>query len=312
MTTPTSLTEIPDKWQSIRVLTANVGNINFACRGLYNHKLCQKKVEENISNNIQALKPDIIFLQELLHPSQCDGWTDLDKSRVEFDKKNQPVQNQARRLLGNSYTIYCVSRMRPEVGHPVGMECIGVRIGAGIIEGYQPGGLFFSSHGLDSPSSKCNPEFVIMSATAKVRNVTIKLVNAHPHSRDQRCRDDSLRQLFENITKTPDNKTYTIIAGDFNFDPFRSPEKIPNIWKKNVGVYGSGKPFYYHSGIAEHVPPYPTASLLVHQKTIDHILSNFAIGICSTLGESPMTHRIDGGKGMDHRAILCDMWIPPQ
>jgi len=311
MTILNSLTEIPPNWQSIRLLTVNVGNISFACRGPYNHKLCQKRVEENISNNIRALQPDVIFLQELLHPSQCDGWTELDRRKVGFDKNNQSVSNQARRLLGSSYTIYCASRMRPEIGHPIGMECIGVHTNAGIIEGCQPGGLFYSSEGLDSPNPECNPEFIIMATMAKVRNITIKLINAHPHSRERRCRDNSLEQLFEKVKEAQNVKTNTIIAGDFNFDPFHSVEKTPDIWKKNVGVFGSGKPFYYHSGIAEHVPPYPTASILVQKKTIDHVISNFAAGICSTLGEAPNTHRIDGGKGMDHRAIICDMWIPP-
>lgn len=308
----TSLTEIPSNWQSIRILTANVGNISYACRGPYNHKLCQKRVEETISNNIRGLRPDIVFLQELLHPSQCEGWIEMDSRRVGFEKATLSDSNQARRLLGSSYTIHCASRMRPEIGHPVGMECIGVHTNAGIIEGCQLGELSYSSEGLDSPSPKCNPEFIIMSTIAKVQNLTIKLVNAHPHSREQHCRDNSLEQLFERINDVPGAHANTIIAGDFNFDPFHPTDKIPDIWEKNVGTFGSRKPFYYHSGIAEHNPPYPTAFFLVRKKTIDHVISNFAAGICSTLGEAPNTHRIDGGKGMDHRAIVCDMWIPPQ
>lgn len=308
-----SLAQRPPGWQQVRILTANVGNLSLACSGHYNNKLCKKSVEENVAKNIKALHPDIVFFQELIHPSQCEGWVENNKGRVCFGIGSQSEPNQARRLLGEAYTIVCASRMRVEVGHPVGMECIAVKIQAGAIEGYLAGKTYESLDGLDTLGGECNPEFVIMSAKAKVHNIDLKLINAHPHSRDRNCRDESLRQIFER----PKNATLTsseniIIAGDFNFDPFRSINNPPDIWLQNVGLFGSGKPFYYHSGLAEHDPPYPTANFLLQKKTIDHVVSNFATGICVTLGEAPRTQRIDGGKGMDHKAVLCDMWIPPQ
>jgi len=310
MTTLNSLTQAPPNWQSIRILTANVGNLDLACRGRYNNKLCQKKIEDNISKNIQALQPDIVFLQELMHPSQCDGWDEMDKEKVCFGENILYEKNQARRLLGKPYTIICASRMRSEIGHPVGMECIGVKTSIGTIEGCRPGELCFSLDGLDTPDRGCNPEFIIMSAIARVRDITIKLINAHPHSRDKHCRDNSMEQIFEGPINYSGSKANIIIAGDFNFDPFRSNSDTPGIWQRHVGLFGSEKPFYYHSGLAEHNPPYATAHFLFQKRTIDHVISNFAAGICTTLGEAPGTHRIDGGKGMDHRALLCDMWIP--
>jgi len=306
MTTLNSLTEIPPNWQPIRVLTANVGNLSLACRGPYNNKLCRKSVEKAFAKNIQALQPDIVFLQELMHPSQCDNWIETDAEKVCFGNNPQLEPNQARRLLGKNYTILCASRMRPEIGHPVGMECIGIHINAGIIEECNPGELCFASNGLDIPAGDCNPEFMIMSTFARVRNFRMRLINGHPHSRNKYCRDDSLRQIFEG-----QGSENSIIAGDFNFDPFRAAGDTPEIWKKYVGLLGSGKPFYYHSGPAEHDPPYPTAYVLFQKKTIDHVISNFALGVCATLGEAPGTQRIDGGRGMDHQALLCDMWIPP-
>jgi endonuclease/exonuclease/phosphatase family metal-dependent hydrolase len=309
MTTLSSLAQTPPNWQLIRLLTANVGNISLACRGPYNHKLCEKSVEENISKYIQILQPDIVFFQELLHPSQCDGWIEANEEKACFENLSEP--NQTRRLLGNSYTILCASRMRQEIGHPVGMECIGVHLKAGTIEGCLPGELCYTDKGLDTPTAECNPEFIIMSVNATIRNIPMRLINAHPHSQDKQCRDNSLEQLFESISDVSGTKANIIIAGDFNFDPFRSAKNTPSAWGRNVGTFGSGKPFYYHSGIAEHNPPYPTAHFLLQKKTIDHVISNFAAGVCATLGESPGTQRIDGGKGMDHRAILCEMWIPP-
>lgn len=310
MNSITSLNQIPPSWESIRILTANVGNLSLECRGAYNNKLCLRKVETKIARNLQDLQPDIVFLQELLHPSQCNNWSEVNKKKVCFDQNAHSEPNQVRRLLGKSYTILCAARNRTSVGHPVGMECIAVHTKIGSIEGCASGELCFSLEGLDTPGQECNQEFVIMSTIAKVRNINIRLINAHPHSRDKNCRDNSLRQVFESLDYSPESKT--IIAGDFNFDPFRNSADLPDIWQRNVGPFGSNKPFYYHSGTAEHNPPYPTAHFLLQKKTIDHVVSNFAKGTCITLGEAPGTLRIDGGQGMDHRAVLCDLWIPSQ
>ena len=308
-----ALAQADPGWQTIRVLTANVGNVNLRLRKKYNNKLSEQKVEHAISRNIQELKPDIVFLQELMHPSQCDDWIETDKNKVCYQAGLNAETNQARRLLGNEYSILCSSRMRQEIGHPVGMECIAVHINAGTIQGCQPGELCQASEGLDIVGSKCNPEFVVMSANAQVRNVRIRLVNAHPHSRNIPCRDSALEQIFEGQSGIPAlaDGQYTIIAGDLNFDPFRAPENMPAVWQRHVGLFGSGKDFYYHSGLAEHSPPYPTVYFLLQKKTIDHVISNFARGVCTTLGEAPGTLRIDGGEGMDHRAVFCEMWIPP-
>jgi hypothetical protein len=101
------------------------------------------------------------------------------------------------------------------------------------------------------------------------------------------------------------------VAGDFNFDPFRERSPLTEFWNQHVGPRESGSRFYYHSGPAEHQPPYATAFSLFGRRTVDHIVSNFALGSCYTLGEAPQTHRIDGGWGMDHRALLGELWIPP-
>lgn len=300
----------PINWQLLRIITANVGNISIDCRGQYNNKLCEIDVEDAIAKNIQALKPDIVFLQELLHPSQCDGWNERNPKKVCSQNVRQIEPNQARRLLGENYTIICAARMRSEIGHPLGMECIGVRINAGIIEGCEFGEVCFTSEGLDTPYEGCNPEFIILSAIAKVYGIRIGLINAHPHSRDKVCRDAAISQIFEgdnNISPLKLPKKI-IIAGDFNFDPFRDSKNIPESWQKYVG---SEQLFHYHSGLAEHDPPYPTAFFLLKKKTVDHVISNFALGTCTTLGEAPRSKRIDNGKGMDHRALLCDMWISP-
>lgn len=301
---------IPKGWTSLKLLTANIGNVDFSCRGQYNYKLCKVEVENNIKENIYKLNPDVIFLQELLHPSQCNDWVEKDTKKVCHTSHNSEIPNQARRILGNNYSIVCSSRVKENSKQPRGMECIAVKEEIGEIEGCPKGEVCFSIKNSDIPGDKCNPEFIIMSVFANINDIRIKLINAHPNSRSKYCRDYALSQVFPPITPNLLSKEKTILAGDFNFDPFNKKESSPDIWEQNVGSIDSGKPFHYHSGISEITPPYPTAYFLNQKKTIDHVVSNFAIGQCKTLGEAPGTTRLDGGKGMDHRALFCELWIP--
>jgi endonuclease/exonuclease/phosphatase family metal-dependent hydrolase len=296
---------ISDGWSPIKILTANVGNVDYSCRGKYNYKLCKVEVENKIKENISKINPDIVFLQELLHPSQCERWNEKSIKKVCHKNHNNKIPNQARRILGDNYSILCAARVKEDSTYPRGMECIAVNVAKGEIEGCPKGELCFSTENSDMPGNKCNPEFIIMTTFAKINGVKIKLINAHPDSLSKYCRDHSLSQIFSSLT---DEKA--IIAGDFNFDPFNDKENSPIIWQQQVGSNNSRKPFHYHSGISEASPPYPTAYFLLQRKTIDHVVSNFAIGKCKTLGEAPGTTRLDGGKGMDHRAILCELWIP--
>jgi hypothetical protein len=41
---------------------------------------------------------------------------------------------------------------------------------------------------------------------------------------------------------------------------------------------------------------------------LDHVITSRQLtGRCTTLGEAPNTTRLDGGGGMDHRALLCQV-----
>lgn len=250
----------PKGWFPVRVLTSNVGNVCLKCRGRYNNKLCKSSIEREISVNIKKLKPDIIFFQELLHPDQCEGWAEQDTDLVCFDNSPLKIKIQPRRLLGDNYSIACFSRMRQEIGHHVGLECIAVHKDIGHIEFCDIGSLCLNIGRDDIVKEKCNPEFIVSSVVAYINNVRVTLINAHTHSRNQRCRMSSINQLFRgDYGESPlASKEYTIIAGDFNFDPFRDQGNLLDVWNEFVGEYGSGRPFYYHSGPAEKNPPYPT------------------------------------------------------
>jgi hypothetical protein len=311
---PSLIMRPPDSnnWLPLRILTANVGNLSWECQGRYNNKLCYTAVESAIADSIKRLKPDIVFLQELLHPAQCEGWLESDSRKVCYRFGDQAEQYQPRRLLGNNYTVACFARARSTTRHPVGLECIAVHVDVGTIEGCEPEELCLNVGRMDFPGSECNPEFVVASVVARLHGVRIGLVNAHLSSREVSCREVALRQIFKGDVNSSAlaSEPFSVIAGDFNLDPFRERGSLTRLWNQYVGAYGSNRPFYYHSGPAEHRPPYATARFLFGQKTVDHLLSNFALGICTTLGEAPGTQRMDRGWGMDHRAVMCDLWIP--
>jgi endonuclease/exonuclease/phosphatase family metal-dependent hydrolase len=300
-------------WIPLRILTANVGNLIWRSRGKYNNKLCSKIVERSIKESIEELHPDVVFFQELLHPDQCIGWREANPEMVCYKFDEQAEKYQPRRLLGDEYTIAFFARSRTSISRPVGAECIAVHLDAGGIQGCDSGELLMNTGRMDVPDSNCNPEFIVSSVNADLYGLKVSLVNAHAHSRLIHCRQSAIRQIFEGDRRLPPlaHGNKSIIAGDFNFDPFRGQNDVKVIWDRFVGTPDSGCPYYYHSGIAEHDPPYPTVSNFLGKKTVDHVISDFAFGTCVTLGESPGTKRLDGGKGTDHRGVLCDLWIPP-
>lgn len=217
-------------------------------------------------------------------------------------------QNQSVRLLGSNYWIAQERRLGR------GVEITAVRKDVGKI-------LHIADSAVDDniaesyPTKKdCNDDFTISKVDIQIENMRFALVNAHPESSHPTCRAFQLKQLFlgasrQNPLLKPGQKA--IIAGDFNFDPYRSKDgQDLQIWNRFVGYLGDEKPFYYHSGKVEHDPPYFTSHHTFKRRTLDHIVTNFATGKCQTLGEAPETRRLDGGTGTDHRALLVDLVIP--
>jgi len=269
------------------LLSANVGNADPACLP-YVVKLCRRDVEARLAANIRALRPDVVALQEVLPDWLCDKYPFAPPGSACAGARTEP---QVRRLLGPEYTIVCESRN--------GFECLAVRVDVGEIEGC-PAGELCTTDRIDRHGAGCRWNVSVMAATVRIRGRTFDLVNAHPESRSAACRRDSLRQIFEpdGLVREPD----VLLLGDFNMDPWREDDVSTRYWNQQVGAPGA--PTYtYHSGVAEHQPPYPTLRYGLFQRTYDHVVSNFLAGTVLVLGESPGTTRLDGGWGMDHRAV---------
>jgi hypothetical protein len=255
-------------------------------------KLCRRDVEARIATSIQALRPDVVAIQETLPDWMCESWP---ASVVASACTAQAGGPQIRRLLGPDYSIVCEARN--------GFECIAVRVDAGEILGCDLGGLCETDR-LDRQGDGCRWNVAVMAATVRVQGEVFDVVNAHPESRSAACRLASVRQIFENSGQPNSlvREEQVLILGDLNLDPWREDDVSSRFWRTMVGS-SAGSEYGYHSGIAERQPPYPTVRYLSFARTYDHIASNFLTGVTQILGESPGTRRLDGGKGMDHRAV---------
>jgi Endonuclease/Exonuclease/phosphatase family len=289
---------------SFSVLTANVGNLSIGCMDVLN-KLCYKDVEERITKSIELLNPEVVALQEVLPPWQCENIkATTNRNKVCYEKQLVP---QVRRLLGNEYTIACNDRNRNQ------FECIAVKTSVGSIIGCEQGQLCNSARtGIEVDG--CDNGFTVSAATVKLRSgFTFDLVNLHPQSTDDKCRARMISLAFEGNGKNKPliQQDNVLLMGDFNFDPWRDQDKSTETWKSFFAKGWGGRDFIYHSGIVEKDPPYYTSFLFYRKRTPDMIVSNFAQGVCKVLGESPDTSRLDGGKGTDHRALFGLLTVEP-
>lgn len=286
-----------DEAPRMRLLQANVGNLSADCLD-YAFNLCSIQIEDRFAERIREIDPDVVALQEIVSDAQCDELgTEPDATKVCHAARRAVEPAQVRRLLGPAYSITCDTRR--------GFECIGVHQRFGDIEGCQPGGLCFLADTADAGDG-CDPGFSISAATLILNDgMRVRLVNGHPPSGNAiGCRRDQLERAFVGVESLAPAGKPTIAAGDFNLDPFSGSDASVQLWNQ---LFGPTRRLQYHSGPAEQQPPYSTSFSLLGAQVFDHVASDFAEGVCQTLGEAPGTERLDGGGGSDHRALLCDL-----
>lgn len=290
----------PETATSFSVLTANVGNLSLGCRKYLNN-LCYKEVEQIIANNIQLLAPDIVALQEILAPWQCAAQKETNDKKVCFENQSVP---QVRRLLGDAYTIVCDSRNQ--------FECLGVRTASGSILGCESG--LMCNFARTAPSyNACDQGFTASAVTVKLHDgILFDVVNVHLQSTSADCRSRTLRDLLdESIRSTIIEQDRVLILGDFNFDPWRDSDESVDVWQELFDQGWRDRSFRYHVVNNERNKPYFTSFFLLKWRTFDFVVSNFATGDLSVLGESPGSDRLDGGKGMDHRGVYGILAFEP-
>ncbi|HEY8488051.1 MAG TPA: hypothetical protein VIL38_03130, partial [Thermaerobacter sp.] len=344
---------VPDR--TLTLLLANVGNSNAHCQP-YAFKLCFRRVEARIARAIQQLRPDLIGLIEVWPDDRCatlyGGTPEPDPQKVCWRNPLRAAGSsgsgrpafQVQRLVGPGYQIACDARF--------GWDCVAARDGRVRLAAVsRPGG--FVLHGLETapPVPGCDPGFTVNAVTVTRSPVgRFRLILAHPDSgvadpaQGARCREAQIRQALElaglaepapgdgpaGRRAEGHRRPAVLWMGDMNLDPWRQSGPDVDLWHRWVGP---DRPLRYHSGIAEHDPPYithhagessnllPTGRRLptveepagaFPRRTLDHVTSTFLAGTCRTLGEAPGTRRLDGGPGggMDHRALWCTLTLP--
>jgi endonuclease/exonuclease/phosphatase family metal-dependent hydrolase len=321
----------------VSVLDYNIGNPN-ADDEHYPLRLKDQAYEDHLGQELRALAPDVVFLQEVLPPTHCATFTETDAAYTCYDAANR--ESPIRRLLGDDYSIVCDARQH--------VECIGVRVGFGVIDGVTPGG--FVLDGAATPplpmdacnyaAGECSDDACDAEATVSAVTVTtdfgdLRVVHVHPNAAGANdmgvytgapCRARQLTQVFEGLAGFGDDPLVTsrptLIGGDFNMDPVRlASDEEEALWQRHVGpgqrfvdlnpVDAEGLQFATHSqnfGLA-----------------IDHVLADRVTGGCMVHGDDAFgsdagTLPLDAGfdwsqmpdgefyaSRIDHFALSCDL-----
>lgn len=280
---------------TLRLVQANVGNLAPGCRG-YAFNLCHADVEARLADRLRELDPDLVTLQELTSPAQCEAMRESDPGKA---CHGHPATAQVERLLGPDYTIACDQRGA--------YECIAIHHRAGRIEGCGPG--LPCTAATAAIDDGCDAGFSVSGIHVELDGGTrVGVINGHPPSGGATsCRRDQLERALVS-GEVVDLDGPVLLSGDFNLDPYSGrSDPSTELWNQWVGPE---RRFAYHSGEAETVPPFPTAYSLVSRSVLDHVASDLFEGSCQTLGPAPGTQRLDGGSGTDHRALLCDLRLP--
>jgi endonuclease/exonuclease/phosphatase family metal-dependent hydrolase len=278
--------------ETLRVLSANIGNNDLRCAG-YNWKLCLKPVEDRVRESVRALAPEVVALQEISTAAQCEKKIERRPRKVCAPPNRTEAEEQTRRILGPDYTI-AIAKGR--------YEAIAVKVSAGTIQGCEPGAICWTEFLPELPQG-CDPGFSVSAVDAVLKGKEVRIVNLHPDSIKSRCRALELEQGFA-LASGPQN----LLLGDWNTDPYHRKGEDVQVWKREV----QQRRLTVHSGIAEHDPPYFTDLVPWPwpDKTLDHVMSDFARGTCTTLGVAPGTRRLDDHGDLDHRGLLCELTMP--
>ncbi len=299
--------EGPSRPPDLRVLTYNIGN------GLkerpYALRIRDQRYEDHVGARIRSLAPDIVLLQEVLPPTQCETFVELDPARTchDWEARLAPVQ----RILGPSYSIACDSNKH--------VECIGVRTDFGRIESLAPGELGLS-RALTAPlpgdacdylagacngrSDDCDAESSISTVRITTNDRELRIVHAHPTAIGVVCLEKQVEQAFSLVGETP-----TVIGGDWNFDPTRLTDLIPaSIWFDWVG---KGQRFNSHDPRRAQCRLARTSA--GQDASLDRIATDFATGRCHVWDAPRLDDGFDfaalDGARIDHYAVHCDLYF---
>jgi len=272
---------------SFSILCVNLGNLEIKYFDeKYKNKLASRNVERRITRRIRKLQPDIVVYQESIGCLEYIG--------------KDPEHPQIRRMLGEDYTIVTDKRSQ--------FDGIAVKISAGRILGCKPRHYLQNKH-TERQGNACDRDFSSQVAAIQLTDgFTFDLACFHLHNINVECRVNTLFNMF--IGNPNKNKPALLqqrnilIAGDFNLDPWRQDDRSVQVFKEITARGWDGCEIRFHNRIGMDSLPELTSIFPFFSRTIDLAASNFATGILDTLGITPGTERLDGGKGCDHHALF--------
>ena len=272
---------------SFSILSVNLGNAEIKYfEEKYKNKLVNRNVERRIMRRIRKLQPDIVVYQESIGCLEYDG--------------KDPERPQIRRLLGKDYSIITDQRSQ--------FDGMAVKVSAGCILGCKPGHYMRNKH-TERQRNACDRDFSSQVAVIQLTDgFTFDLACFHLHSTNVECRVNTLFNMF--IGNPNKHKTALLhernilIAGDFNLDPWRQDDHSVQVFKQITVRGWDGREIRFHNHLGQDRLPELTSVFPFLSRTIDLAASNFASGMLDTLGITPGTERLDGGKGCDHNVLF--------
>lgn len=296
----------PARAQDLRVISYNIGN-SLKQDG-YALRVRDAAYEAFLGERIRAREADIVLLQEVLPPNQCETFTETNPART-CSPALEPAA-AAKRILGPDYSVAC------DANHHV--ECIGVRVDFGTIEGVAPGGFAltgaettelpgppcdFIKGECEGNGENCDVESSVSTVLVQTATGPLRVIHGHPSAIGPTCLQKQLQQTFDFLDEHP-----AIVGGDWNFDPSRLRDVVATaIWSNQVG---EGRRLRSH---APHGHACRLGRTSVGQDaSLDRVLSDFALGTCTTWAKPRLDDgydftTLDGGRA-DHYAVECDLY----
>ena len=218
------------------VLTYNVGHGDAEYPN-YPLRLWSQSYEDYVGSVIRQMAPDIVVLQEVLSGKTCEIFNEIDPNKTcyEWDTRLRP----AMRLIGPGYSVVCDQREQ--------VECIGVKIAFGTIDGVEPGA--YVETGAHTPAlplpgcnwaagecdnDRCDAESTVSDVLVHTAAGPLRVVHMHPSAQvsafvsGDPCRARQLRQVFEN----------GIVPGDVSMVRPGEQALILGDWNVGLEVYG--------------------------------------------------------------------------
>jgi endonuclease/exonuclease/phosphatase family metal-dependent hydrolase len=272
---------------SFTILCVNLGNAEpryFNER--HKNKLASRLTEWRLRRRIRRLQPDIVVYQESI-------------GRLEYLGRD-PKHPQIRRLLGDEYSIVTDKRSQ--------FDGIAVHTSAGVILDCKSGHYKRNTR-TERQGNACDRDFSAQAATIQLKDgFTFDLGAFHLHSTNTDCRVNAmLNTFYGNPAKNQPpllRERNLLIAGDFNLDPWRQNDHSEQVFRDLLTGGWAGRSLEVHNRLGADGLPELTSIFPFLNRTIDIVASNFALGTLDTLGITPGTRRLDGGRGCDHYALF--------